>query len=171
MQQFLSIDDVSDPMDLVNEAIVSKQDPYTHDQLGKNKVLGLIFFNPSLRTRMSMVRAAYNLGLKVITLNVTGDSWQLETVDGTVMDGSKAEHIKEAAAVMGSYCDILGVRSFPSLENREEDYSEKLLTAFRKYCNVPLINMESASLHPLQSLADLTPRLSLSFTKARRPRK
>ena len=155
MQQFLSANDVSDPIVLANEGLALKQDPVGYNELGKNKVLGLIFFNPSLRTRMSMARAAYNLGMHVITLNVTSDSWQLETEEGIVMDSGKAEHVKEAAAVMGSYCEILGVRSFPTLENQEEDYSEKLLTAFRTDSKVPLINMESASLHPLQSLADL----------------
>ncbi len=155
MKQFLSANDADDPLQLAREAIEIKKDPYEFSHLGENKVLGLIFFNPSLRTRMSMVRAAYNLGMKVITLNVTSDSWQLETEEGAVMDKGHAEHVREAAAVMGSYCDILGVRSFPGLRSREEDYAEKLITSFRNYGNVPLINMESASLHPLQSLADL----------------
>ncbi|MBV6645262.1 MAG: acetylornithine carbamoyltransferase [Cyclobacteriaceae bacterium] len=155
MNNFLSVEDVSDPMILVKAAINLKKDPYADSAIGKNKVLGLIFFNPSLRTRMSTTRAALNLGMQVISMNVTQDSWQLETADGAIMDQGKAEHIKEAAAVMGSYCDMLGVRSFPTLTNREEDYSEELINAFVQYGSVPVINLESATLHPLQSFADL----------------
>ncbi len=154
MKQFLSIDDVTDPMALVNDALALKKDPFSNQKIGANKVLGLIFFNPSLRTRMSTVKAAYNLGMKVMVLNVSSDSWQLEMEDGTIMDQGKAEHIQEAAAVIGGYCDVLGLRSFPSLTDREKDYSEQVLTNFVKYSGVPIINMESATLHPLQSLAD-----------------
>ncbi len=154
MKQFLSIDDVPDPKGLVEEALTLKKDPFAYQEVGKNKVLGLIFFNPSLRTRMSMTKAAYNLGMRVITLNVTSDSWQLETEEGTVMNKGKAEHIKEAAGVMGLYCDLLAVRSFPTFESRERDYAETLLTDFVRYSDTPVINMESSTLHPLQSLAD-----------------
>ncbi|MDH5610686.1 MAG: N-acetylornithine carbamoyltransferase [Cyclobacteriaceae bacterium] len=155
MKQFLSVDDVADPMGVAREAIQLKSNPFQYQDMGKNKTLGLVFFNPSLRTRMSTARAAYNLGMHVMVLNVSQDSWQLETEDGVIMDGGKAEHIREAAAVMGSYCEILGVRSFPTLTDREKDYSEYLLNAFARHAGVPIINMESATVHPLQSLADL----------------
>ncbi len=155
MKRFLSVKDVEDPISLASEALELKKSPLEFDQLGKDKVLGMVFFNPSLRTRMSTTKAAYNLGLHVMTINVTSDSWQLETAEGIIMDSGKAEHVKEAAAVMGSYCDILAVRSFPTLKDQEEDYKEELMTSFAKYCGVPIISLESATLHPLQSLADL----------------
>ena len=155
MKNFTSVDDIGDPKALVQKVLHVKKNPFVHTQLGVNKVLGLIFFNSSLRTRMSTVRAAYNLGLKVMTLNVSSDSWQLEMEDGTVMDQGKAEHIKEAIPIMGSYCDILGVRSFPTLEDRDEDYKDLVLHSFLKLAKRPIINLESATLHPLQSLTDL----------------
>ena len=155
MKNFVSIQDVSHPEDLACEGIRLKKEPFGNGDAGKNKVLGLVFFNSSLRTRMSMTRAAYNLGMHVMVLNVSQDSWKLETDEGVVMDQSKAEHIREAAAVMGNYCDILGVRSFPSLLDRKKDYTEHLVRAFSKFGDVPVVNMESATLHPLQSLADL----------------
>lgn len=155
MVNFLSIKDVPDPSALALTGLSIKQQPFAQETLGKRKTLGLIFFNPSLRTRMSTIKAANNLGMEVIALNVTGDSWQLETQEGAIMDGGKAEHIKEASAVMGTYCDILAVRSFPGLQNRTADYAEETLTAFQKYSGVPIVNLESATVHPLQSLADL----------------
>ncbi len=124
-------------------------------QLGKNKTLGMLFFNSSLRTRMSTQKAAKNLGMEVMVMNVTQDSWQIETEEGAIMNGDKAEHIMEAAAVMGQYCDILGVRSFPGFKSRELDYSEHLIKSFVKYSGVPVVSLESATVHPLQSLADL----------------
>ncbi|MEO1254681.1 MAG: hypothetical protein AAFY41_07340 [Bacteroidota bacterium] len=130
MKHFTSLSDVPDPSGLIKKSMEIKSDPYAFPELGKNKTLGLVFFNSSLRTRMSMTRAAYNLGLKVITLNVSSDSWQLEFEDGTRMDGGTAEHIREAVPVLCSYCDILGVRSFPGLKNREEDYKENTVNAF-----------------------------------------
>ena len=154
MQHFTSIHDVEDPALLVKEAISLKEDPFQFAELGKNKILGLIFFNSSLRTRMSTQVAASRLGMQVITMNVSQDSWQLEFDDGTTMNGSKAEHIREAAAVMGQYCDILGVRAFPGLQNREKDYSEFMIKAFQTYSGVPVLSLESATLHPLQSFAD-----------------
>ncbi len=155
MKHFISIHDATDPLDLIKKSMEAKKDPYAHAELGKNKTLGLVFFNSSLRTRMSTTRAAYNLGLKVITLNVTSDSWQLEFEDGTRMDGGSAEHIREAVPVLCSYCDILGVRSFPGLKNREEDYQERVINAFVELGACPVINLESATLHPLQSLTDM----------------
>lgn len=155
MEHFTSVEDVEEPGHLVQEAMAMKKDPFVWKRLGEHKTLGLIFFNSSLRTRMSTQKAAQNLGMHVIVMNLTQDSWQIEMEDGVIMDGSKAEHIREAAAVMGTYCDILGIRSFPSLVDREADYSEKILRAFVKYAGVPIVSLESATLHPLQSLADM----------------
>lgn len=155
MKHFTSVEDVGEPGRLVADALAIKKDPYANKQIGENKTLGLIFFNASLRTRMSTQRAAQNLGMNVIVMNLTQDSWQIEMEDGAVMNGVKAEHIKEAAAVMGAYCDILGIRSFPSLVDKEADYSEKVIKAFMKYAGVPVLSLESATLHPLQSLADV----------------
>jgi N-succinyl-L-ornithine transcarbamylase len=155
MKIFSSVNDVSGLQDLVNEALSLKQSPYKFDQLGKNKTLGLVFLNPSLRTRLSTQKAAMNLGMNVMVMNMDKEGWALETQDGVVMDGTTVEHIREAAAVMGQYCDILGLRSFPKLENRDQDYSEDLFNKFVKYCKVPVVSLESATRHPLQSLADL----------------
>ena len=154
MQHFTSADDVSDPQGLVNKALEIKKAPQAEKQFGANKTLGMLFFNASLRTRMSTQIAAQNLGMQVIVMNVSQDSWQLEMEDGTVMDGGKAEHVREAAAVMGAYCEVLGIRSFPELKDRETDYRETVINAFVKHARVPVISLESATLHPLQSLAD-----------------
>lgn len=155
MKHFTSVHDITDPVSLAKEAIALKKDPFTSGALGKNKTLGLIFFNPSLRTRISTQIAAMNLGMRVIVMNVDKESWMLEFNDGVVMNGASVEHIHDAAGVMGMYCDIIGVRSFPSLTNRDEDYNEKILLRFMKYSHVPLVSLESATRHPLQSLADL----------------
>jgi len=168
MKQFLSAADAPDPWGLVNEALYLKKHPFADKHLGENKVLGLIFFNSSLRTRMSTTRAAYNLGMQVMTLNVTQDSWQMETQEGAVMDKGNAEHIKEAIPVMASYCDILGVRSFPSLIHREQDYAESTINAFATLSGKPIVNLESATVHPLQSLTDLM--TIKEFVKAERPK-
>lgn len=154
MNHFTSVTDVADPRALVNTARALKADPFAYSTLGKNKTLGLLFFNSSLRTRMSTQRAAQNLGMDVIVMNVTQDSWQIEMQDGAVMNGGKAEHIREAAAVMGQYCEILGVRSFPGLVDREADYSEQIIRSFIRFAGIPILSLESATLHPLQSLAD-----------------
>lgn len=155
MKKFLSVKDVKDLEKLVQGALAIKKDPFAHQHLGKNKTLGLVFLNPSLRTRLSTQKAALNLGMNVMVMNMDKDGWALETQDGVIMNGDSVEHIREAAAVMGQYCDILGLRSFPKLKNREEDYSEDLFNKFVNYCKVPVISLESATLHPLQSLADL----------------
>ena len=155
MKKFTSVHDVSNLDQLVLEALVEKKFPFANQQLGKNKTLGLIFLNPSLRTRLSTQRAAQNLGMDVIVMKLDKDGWSIETKDGVVMDGGAAEHIKEAAAVIGQYCDIIGVRSFPKFHSREEDYSEETLSSFVKYAGVPVISLESATRHPFQSLADL----------------
>lgn len=155
MNHFVSLESVTNPQELIQKCLEVKKDPFADSELGKNKTLGLVFFNSSLRTRMSTTRAAYNLGMGVITLNVTSDSWQLEFQDGTRMDGGTAEHIKEAVPVLCSYCDIIGVRSFPGLMDRDEDYAEKVINSFVDFGDCPVVNLESATLHPLQSLTDM----------------
>ncbi|TCC97517.1 Rossmann-fold NAD(P)-binding domain-containing protein [Pedobacter hiemivivus] len=155
MNQFTSVNDVQDIGQLVNDALALKESPYAHQHLGKNKTLGLVFLNPSLRTRLSTQKAALNLGMNVMVMNMDKEGWALETQDGIVMDGTTVEHIREAAAVMGQYCDVLGLRSFPKLLNRDEDYNEDFFNKFIKYCKVPVVSLESATRHPLQSLADL----------------
>jgi N-succinyl-L-ornithine transcarbamylase len=155
MKNFLSIKDVTDLNGLVNQALDFKTAPFSKSHLGKGKTLGLIFMNPSLRTRLSTQKAAYQLGMEVIVMNMNQDSWQLEFNDGTVMDGGTAEHVKEAAAVISQYCDIIGIRTFASLKDRENDYKETVINKFVKHAHVPVISLESATLHPLQSLADI----------------
>jgi N-succinyl-L-ornithine transcarbamylase len=155
MDHFLSINDVQDLNALVKEALIFKRVSTADKHLGKNKTIGLLFFNSSLRTRLSTQRAAQNLGMEVIVMNVGNEGWSLEMEDGIIMDGDKPEHVKEAAAVVGQYCDIVGVRTFAGLTNRDDDYNEKVLTNFVKYCGKPILNMESATRHPLQSLADI----------------
>ncbi len=155
MKKFTSVKDVANLDELVNEALHLKQNPYKYKHLGDNKTLGLIFLNPSLRTRLSTQKAALNLGMNVMVMNLDKEGWALETQDGVIMNGTTVEHIKEAAAVMGQYCDILGIRSFPKLQNRDEDYNEELLQQFLDYAGIPIVSLESATRHPLQSLADL----------------
>lgn len=156
MKQFFSVKDVEVPLrELVAEALEMKANPFAGRELGKNQTLGLVFLNPSLRTRMSTQKAAANLGMQVMVMNMDKDGWALETQDGVVMNGSTVEHIREAAAVMGAYCDVLGLRSFPRLQDREEDYSEDFYNKFVQYAKVPVVSLESATRHPLQSLTDL----------------
>jgi N-succinyl-L-ornithine transcarbamylase len=155
MKHYTSIQDVENLDQLVQEAIELKKAPFEHKHLGENKTLGMIFYNPSLRTRLSTQRAGFNLGMNVIVLNIGSDGWALEFEDGAVMNSDKAEHIKEAAEVISQYCDIIAIRTFPGLKNRDEDYSEPVITAFKKYATVPIVSMESATGHPLQALADL----------------
>jgi N-succinyl-L-ornithine transcarbamylase len=155
MKLFSSVNDVTDINALVADALALKKDPYAHQHLGKNKTLGLVFLNPSLRTRMSTQKAALNLGMNAMVLNVDKEGWALELRDNVVMNGTTVEHIREAAAVMGQYVDIIGVRSFPGLKDREEDYTEVVFNKFVEYCGVPLVSLESATRHPLQSLADV----------------
>jgi N-succinyl-L-ornithine transcarbamylase len=154
MKHFLSINDVSDLNQLITNGIAAKRNPFGDAGLGKNKTIGLLFFNSSLRTRISTQKAAQNLGLNVIVMNVGQDGWGLEMEEGVIMNGDKAEHVKEAAAVIGKYCDIIGIRSFAGLQDREKDYQEIVFQQFKKYAEVPIVNLESATRHPLQSLAD-----------------
>jgi N-succinyl-L-ornithine transcarbamylase len=155
MKYFTTVNDIGNVRNLVKEAMNLKASPYAFSSLGKNKTLGLIFMNPSLRTRLSTQKAAQHLGMNVIVMNIDKEGWALETMEGAVMNGSKVEHIKDAAAMMGIYCDIIGIRCFPTLMNKQEDYSEHILLQFMKYSKTPVISLESATLHPLQSLADM----------------
>ncbi len=154
MKNFTSVNDVTNVPDLVDQAIEIKKNPINLN-VGSGKTLGLLFFNPSLRTRLSSQKAAYNLGMNVITLNVDKEGWKIEFEDGAVMNQGSQEHIRDAVEVISQYCDILGVRTFAGLQNREEDYQEKVLSSFIAHATVPVVSLESATLHPLQSLADL----------------
>jgi len=155
MKLFSSVNDVQDVPALVAEALQLKQKPFAHKHLGKNKTICLVFLNPSLRTRISTQKAAMNLGMNVIVLNIDKEGWALELRDGVIMNGTTVEHIREAAGVMGEYSDIIGVRSFPGLKDRKEDYNEVIFNKFVEFCKVPVVSLESATRHPLQSLADL----------------
>jgi len=155
MKRFLKPSDIGDLKSALEDAVSAKNNPYADQALGRNKTLLLLFFNSSLRTRLSSQRAGFNLGMNVIVLDVNKDSWQLETEYGVVMNGDKPEHLREAVPVMGQYCDIIGVRSFARFDNREDDYSEPILSQFVKYSGVPVISLESATRHPLQAFADL----------------
>ncbi len=166
MKLFSSVHDVDDINALVKEALALKQHPFSNSHLGKNKTIALVFMNPSLRTRISTQKAAQNLGMNTMVLNIDKEGWALELQDGAVMNGTTVEHIREAAAVLGEYADIIGIRSFPGLVDRELDYSEDIFNKFVKYCGVPVVSLESATRHPLQSLADLVTIEELK-TKAR----
>ena len=155
MNHFISVKDVASVSALIESGRTFKADPFKNQQVGQGKTIGLLFMNPSLRTRISTQVAAKNLGMDVIVFNADKDGWQLEFGDGVVMNGNTTEHVKEAAAVLGQYVDILGVRSFPGLTDREKDYSEYIMKSFMRYSGVPVVSLESATLHPLQSLADL----------------
>ena len=155
MKKFTSITDVNDLKSLLDLAQELKSNPFKNKTLGGNKTLGLLFFNPSLRTRLSTQKAAMNLGMNVIVMNLNNDGWSIEFGDGTVMNQGTQEHIKEAAGVVSQYCDIIGIRTFASLTNKVDDYQDSVLTNFIKHSTVPVISLESATLHPLQSFADL----------------
>jgi N-succinyl-L-ornithine transcarbamylase len=154
MTNFLSLADVTDLDALIKSGRAAKANPFADQQLGKNKTIGLIFFNSSLRTRLSTQKAAQNLGMNVMVMNVGQDSWGLEMEEGVLMNGDKAEHVREAAAVIGRYCDVIGIRAFAELQDRDKDYREQVMHQFAKYAKVPIVNLESATRHPLQSLAD-----------------
>lgn len=166
MKHFLDLGDIPNIDQIIEEAISLKKDPYAFEQLGKHKTLGLLFFNSSLRTRLSTQKAAQNLGMKTMVLNVSSDSWGLEFEDGTVMNGNTAEHVKEAAAVISQYVDIMAIRAFPTLNDKEKDEQEQVLKSFQKYASVPIVNMESATGHPLQALAD-----AITITELKQKRK
>lgn len=153
MKKYTDITDIASIPAMVAEAISLKKNPFQFHELGKHKTLVLLFFNSSLRTRLSTEKAAKNLGMEVMILNVN-DAWNLEFEDGTVMNLATSEHVKEAAQVISQYASIIALRAFPSLQNKEKDEAELVLNAFQQYATVPIVNMESSTLHPLQSLAD-----------------
>ena len=154
MKNFININDIKDYNKSVDDCISLKKNPYELNSLGKNKTLGLLFFNPSLRTRISTEKAAKILGMNVISMNFNNEGWNLECEDGVIMNSNKAEHIKDAARVVGQYCDIIGIRSFPSLINKTDDEKDIVINSFKKYANIPVIILESSIYHPLQALAD-----------------
>jgi len=155
MKQFISAHDVTDINALVAKALKYKDNPYTDKQLGFQKRIGLLFLNPSLRTRLSTQVAAQNLGMEPIVFNVDKEGWALEFTEGAIMNGTTVEHIKDAAPILGNYFDMLCIRTFPGLVNQQEDYSEKIIHQFIQYAGVPIVSLESATLHPLQSLTDI----------------
>lgn len=155
MKKFTCVADIGNLQQAVAEAMAIKENRFAHVELGRNKTLMMIFFNSSLRTRLSTQKAALNLGMNVIVLDVNQGAWKLETERGVIMDGDKAEHLLEAIPVMGCYCDIIGVRAFAGLNNRLEDYEERIIEQFIRYSGRPVFSMEAATRHPLQSFADL----------------
>jgi N-succinyl-L-ornithine transcarbamylase len=169
MQNFISVEDVSDLSDLIKRALVYKENPLLDQTLGRNKRIGLLFLNPSMRTRLSTQLAAQNLGMDAIVFNVGQDGWSLEFEEEAFMSGNTVEHVKDAAPILGNYFDILGIRTFPSLKNKEDDYSELYIKQFIKYAGIPVVSLESATLHPLQSLTDLI-TISETFKEKRKPK-
>ncbi|MEF9924152.1 MAG: acetylornithine carbamoyltransferase [Muribaculaceae bacterium] len=155
MRNFINVNDIGNLKDAVNEALEVKANRFDYKNLGINKTLLMIFFNSSLRTRLSTQKAAMNLGMNVIVLDVNQGAWKLETERGVIMDGDKPEHLLEAIPVMGCYCDIIGVRSFAQFESKNDDYEEVIINQFIKYSGRPVFSMEAATRHPLQSFADL----------------
>ena len=155
MKQFISVKDVQDMKALVAKALSYKKLPFSDKKLGADKRIGLLFLNPSLRTRLSTQVAAQNLGMEPIVFNVDKEGWALEFTEGAIMNGTTVEHIKDAAPILGNYFDILCIRTFPGLVDKQADYSEKIIKQFIKYAGIPVVSLESATLHPLQSLTDI----------------
>ena len=155
MKSFLHVQDIGNLAEALAEARQVKRTPFAWKHLGRDKTIILVFFNSSLRTRLSSQKAALNLGMNPIALNVNGDSWKLETELGVIMDGDKSEHLREAIPVIGSYCDIIGVRSFAKFEDRDAEYAETIINQFIEYSGRPVISLESATVHPCQAFADL----------------
>ncbi len=166
---FISVYDVADINALVQKALAYKHTPLKDKTLGKDKRIGLLFLNPSMRTRLSTQLAAQNLGMEAIVFNVGQDGWALEFEEEAIMSGSTVEHVKDAAPILGKYFDILCIRTFPSLKNRDDDYSELYINQFIKYAGIPVVSLESATLHPLQSLTDII-TITETFTAKRRPK-
>jgi len=169
MRNFISVNDVSNIDELVKQALTYKSNPFLDRSLGVNKRIGCLFLNPSMRTRLSTQVAAQNLGMEAIIFNVGSEGWVLEFEEEAIMSGTKVEHVKDAAPILGNYFDILAIRTFPSLNNREDDYSELYIKQFIKYSGVPVVSLESATLHPLQSLTDII-TITESFTEKRKPK-
>ena len=155
MKQFISVNDVRKIDTLILSALAYKANPFSDKSLGLNKRIGCLFLNPSMRTRLSTQIAAQNLGMECIIFNVGQEGWALEFEDEAIMSGNTVEHVKDAAPILGKYFDILAIRTFPSLKNREDDYSELFIKQFIKYAGIPVVSLESATLHPLQSLTDI----------------
>ena len=169
MKQFISAHDVKDINAIVEKALLYKADPFKDKTIGVNKRIGCLFLNPSMRTRLSTQIAAQNLGMEAIVFNVGSEGWSLEFEEGAIMNGSTVEHVKDAAPIMGNYFDILAIRTFPTLKSREEDYSEQYIQQFIKYAGIPIVSLESATLHPLQSLTDVI-TIKETFSETRRPK-
>lgn len=169
MKKFISISDVTSLSGLVSKALAYKADPFLDKALGVGKRLGLLFLNPSMRTRLSTQIAAQNLGMDTIVFNVGPEGWALEFEEEVIMSGTTVEHVKDAAPVLGKYFDILGLRTFPLLKHKEEDYSELVINQFVKYSGIPIVSLESATLHPLQSLTDVI-TITETFTEKRKPK-
>lgn len=169
MEKFISVQDVANIDDLVQKALAYKASPFKDKTLGANKRIGCLFLNPSMRTRLSTQVAAQNLGMEAIVFNVGSEGWSLEFGEGAIMNGTTVEHVKDAAPIMGAYFDILAIRTFPSLKSREEDYSEQYIKQFIKYAGVPIVSLESATLHPLQSLTDVI-TITETFKEQRKPK-
>lgn len=173
MKQFISVNDVTDIDALVKKALAYKANPFTDKTLGINKRIGCLFLNPSMRTRLSTQIAAQNLGMEPIIFNVGNEGWMLEFEEEAIMSGTTVEHVKDAAPIFGKYFDILAIRTFPSLKNREDDYSELYIKQFIKYAGIPVVSLESSTLHPLQSLTDIitiTEELAKSSISNQKPK-
>ncbi len=169
MKHFISVNDVNDINAVVKKALAYKADPFADKTLGQNKRIGCLFLNPSMRTRLSTQIAAQNLGMETIVFNVGSEGWSLEFEEDVIMNGTSVEHVKDAAPIMGKYFDILAIRTFPSLKNRDEDYSEFFINQFIKYAGIPVVSLESATLHPLQSLTDII-TIQETFKEKRKPK-
>ena len=169
MKNFISVHDVVDINALVKKALAFKNNPLVSKNLGTNKRIGLLFLNPSMRTRLSTQIAAQNLGMEAIVFNAGQDGWALEFEDEAIMSGNTVEHVRDAAPILGKYFDILAVRTFPSLNNRRDDYSELYIKQFIKFAGIPIVSLESATLHPLQSLTDII-TIKENFTEKRKPK-
>ena len=178
MKNYLTLEDIPNLQQTVTQVIALKKEPYSNEHLGRQKTLGMLFFNPSLRTRLSTQKAAQHLGLKTMVMNFSNEAWALEFEDGTKMSGLRSEHIKEAAAVVSQYCDMVAIRAFASLSDKNKDEEEQVLNNFARYASITVINMESATAHPLQALADavtineqgLTKRPKIVLTWAPHPK-
>jgi N-succinyl-L-ornithine transcarbamylase len=170
MKNFISAHDVTDIDSLVRSALAYKADPLKDRTLGAHKRVGMLFLNPSMRTRLSTQIAAQNLGAEPIVFNVDKEGWALEFEEEAIMSGNTVEHVKDAAPIMGNYFDILCIRTFPSLKNKEDDYSELYIKQFIKYSGIPVVSLESATLHPLQSLTDIVTITETMAAPARRPK-
>ncbi len=169
MKKFTAVSDVENLQEIIKKALQIKENPLSETEKGRGKTIGLVFLNSSLRTRLSSQLAAQNLGLNVLTLNAAQEAWNLEFADGAVMNGDTVEHIKDAIEVLNQYCDIIAVRCFAGMKSKEDDVNESILSQFEKHAKVPVISLESATRHPLQSLADCI-TITEHWTEKRRPK-